>query len=143
LVLLALIHDSPRHGYELMSDLDRLFGPTYRASAGSVYPALTALVEEGLVAERRESARRRYLTTPTGRAALHRRRVALAAVEVRTGVRLRTGAGVAGAVDRLAARLGSLEGLVDVADVDDALEAAAESLEILARQRRDDAQTRR
>ena len=48
LVLLALIGERPQHGYELMADLTARFGPGYRASPGSIYPALTALEAEGL-----------------------------------------------------------------------------------------------
>src|SRR5262245_36241249 len=45
LVLLALIEEKPRHGYELIKDLEQKFGGGYAPSPGSVYPTLTLLEE--------------------------------------------------------------------------------------------------
>ena len=49
LYLLVLLLDGPRHGYELITELARRFGGTYRPSAGTIYPRLARLEEEGLV----------------------------------------------------------------------------------------------
>ena len=49
LVLLALIDEKPRHGYELIKDLEAKFGGAYAPSPGSVYPTLTLLEELGHV----------------------------------------------------------------------------------------------
>ncbi|MEV0891466.1 PadR family transcriptional regulator [Promicromonospora sp. MEB111] len=49
LYLLVLLMDGPRHGYELITELTRRFGGTYRPSAGTIYPRLARLEEEGLV----------------------------------------------------------------------------------------------
>lgn len=49
LVLLALIQEKPRHGYELIKDLETKFGGAYAPSPGSVYPTLTLLEELGHV----------------------------------------------------------------------------------------------
>lgn len=49
LVLLALIEEKPRHGYELIKDLGAKFGGAYAPSPGSVYPTLTLLEELGHV----------------------------------------------------------------------------------------------
>lgn len=49
LYLLVLLLDGPRHGYELITELTRRFGGTYRPSAGTIYPRLARLEEEGLV----------------------------------------------------------------------------------------------
>jgi DNA-binding PadR family transcriptional regulator len=49
LVLLALIEEKPRHGYELIKDLEAKFGGAYAPSPGSVYPTLTLLEELGQV----------------------------------------------------------------------------------------------
>ena len=132
LVLLELVHSRPRHGYELMNELDRLFGPVYRASAGSVYPALTALVEEGLILEDAQGPRRRYRCSATGRAALEKRRAALAAIEVRTGVRLRPEHELADAVERFGSRVARLRGLVEPGDVEQMLDEVASRLEATA-----------
>ena len=49
LVLLALIETKPRHGYELIKELEQKFGGGYAPSPGSVYPTLTLLEELGHV----------------------------------------------------------------------------------------------
>lgn len=59
LYLLVLLLDGPRHGYELITELTRRFGGTYRPSAGTIYPRLARLEEEGLV-------RRSVPGAPTG-----------------------------------------------------------------------------
>jgi DNA-binding PadR family transcriptional regulator len=57
LYLLALLESGPKHGYELIKALKERFGGTYSPSAGTIYPRLGKLEEEGLVAT--ESAGRR------------------------------------------------------------------------------------
>jgi DNA-binding PadR family transcriptional regulator len=47
LVLLGLIEERPRHGYELIKELEQKFGGGYAPSPGSVYPTLTLLEELG------------------------------------------------------------------------------------------------
>jgi len=88
LVILGLLRLRPMHGYELMGELERLFGPTYRPSAGSIYPAVESLEAEKLIEGRDQDARRVYRLTRAGRSAVEQRAAGLAAVEVRTGVRL-------------------------------------------------------
>jgi Transcriptional regulator PadR-like family len=60
LVLLSLIGEQPRHGYELIKAVEDLFGGGYSPSPGSVYPILTLLEEIGQikVQRRREEALR-------------------------------------------------------------------------------------
>ena len=43
LVLLKLIADEPRHGYDLIRQIEELTGGTYAPSAGVIYPTLTML----------------------------------------------------------------------------------------------------
>jgi DNA-binding PadR family transcriptional regulator len=119
-----------------MSELDRLFGPAYRASPGSVYPALTALVEEELILEERDGPRRRYRCSPTGRAALAKRKAALAAIEVRTGIRLRSERELAAVIDRFAARVEQLRGRIEPDDLETMLDDVATRLDTAARSRR-------
>ena len=52
LYLLALLESGPKHGYELIKALSERFGGTYSPSAGTIYPRLGKLEEEGLVATR-------------------------------------------------------------------------------------------
>jgi DNA-binding PadR family transcriptional regulator len=77
------------HGYQVLGELDRLFGGEYEPSTGTVYPAVTALEEEGLIVGEDDGRRTTYRLAPSGTAALEHRREALAALEVRTGVRVR------------------------------------------------------
>ena len=51
LVLLKLIADEPRHGYELIKAIEELTGGAYAPSPGTVYPTLSLLEDEGAIAE--------------------------------------------------------------------------------------------
>lgn len=74
LYLLALLEDTPRHGYELITELSTRFGGTYRPSAGTVYPRLARLEEEGLVRRADDGRKSPYVLTDAGRAELDARR---------------------------------------------------------------------
>src|SRR5688500_6715088 len=87
LVVLHLLDGQPLRGFDLMAELDRLFGPAYRASAGTVYPALAALESEGLIS-RTDLDPQRYALTAVGRQSLDARRAMLSVIENRTGVAL-------------------------------------------------------
>jgi DNA-binding PadR family transcriptional regulator len=67
LALLALVVEQPRHGYELMKELEARSGGVYRASAGSVYPTLQQLEDEGLLTSETADGRRVYRATEAGR----------------------------------------------------------------------------
>ena len=66
LALLSLLADGPQHGYELMRQLESLSGGLYRASAGSVYPTLQQLEDEGLARSEAVDGKRVYRLTPDG-----------------------------------------------------------------------------
>ncbi|GAA4214473.1 PadR family transcriptional regulator [Sphingomonas endophytica] len=71
LVLLKLIADTPRHGYEIIKAIETLTGGAYAPSPGVVYPTLTLLDEMELIAEQAsEGARKRFAVTDAGRAHL-------------------------------------------------------------------------
>ncbi len=72
LALLSLMSDGPKHGYELMKRLEERSGGIYRASAGTVYPTLQQLEDEGLVVSESQAGKRVYSLTETGRAELNR-----------------------------------------------------------------------
>jgi DNA-binding PadR family transcriptional regulator len=72
LAILSLLEEAPKHGYQLMKEMQERSGGLYRASAGSVYPTLQQLEDEGLIASERENGRRVYSLTPLGRAELER-----------------------------------------------------------------------
>src|SRR3954470_18458911 len=48
-VILALLEEQPRYGYELIKELEDRTGGAYRPSAGVIYPTLALLEDEGLV----------------------------------------------------------------------------------------------
>jgi DNA-binding PadR family transcriptional regulator len=71
LVLLKLIADQPRHGYELIRAIEELSGGVYAPSPGVVYPTLTMLEEMGFIEQSGgEGARKPYQITDSGRAHL-------------------------------------------------------------------------
>lgn len=75
LVLLALLAEEPRHGYDLIRQIEERSGGGYAPSPGVVYPTLTLLDEMGQIEEvKEEGARRRFQITEAGRAWLEERR---------------------------------------------------------------------
>src|SRR4051794_26126228 len=67
LAILSLLSEGPKHGYQLMKELQERSGGAYRASAGSVYPTLQQLEDEGMVEAEMQSGRRVYRLTDEGR----------------------------------------------------------------------------
>ena len=67
LMLLALIDEAPRHGYELIKALEARSNGFYAPSPGMVYPALTYLEELGYVTVQLEGNRKRYSLAEAGR----------------------------------------------------------------------------
>lgn len=68
LYLLSLLDESPRHGYDLMQALSDRTGGTYTPSAGTIYPRLAKLEEEGLVTKSVDGRKTVYEITDAGRA---------------------------------------------------------------------------
>jgi DNA-binding PadR family transcriptional regulator len=81
LYLLALLDERPRHGYELIQALSERFGGTYSPSAGTIYPRLSKLEEEGLVSKSTDGRKTVYEITDAGRAELEARRHELDEIE--------------------------------------------------------------
>lgn len=81
LYLLALLEEGPKHGYDVIRALSDRFGGTYSPSAGTVYPRLSKLEEEGLVATESDGRRTVYSITEAGLAELNSRRDELQEVE--------------------------------------------------------------
>jgi len=78
LILLKLIADEPRHGYELIRAIEALSGEAYAPSPGVVYPTLTLLSEMDLIVEEpSEGSRKRFAITDAGRAQIEERKTAL------------------------------------------------------------------
>jgi len=66
LAILSLLADGPKHGYQLMKEMEERSGGMYRASAGSIYPTLQQLEDEGLVRAETVGGRRVYHLTEEG-----------------------------------------------------------------------------
>ena len=81
LYLLSLLAEQPRHGYELIQALSDRFGGTYSPSAGTIYPRLSKLEEEGLVTKSTDGRKTVYEITDAGRAELAARQDELNAIE--------------------------------------------------------------
>jgi DNA-binding PadR family transcriptional regulator len=71
LVLLKLISDQPRHGYDLIRAIEELSGGAYVPSPGVVYPALSMLQDQDHIeATGEENARKAFAITQSGKADL-------------------------------------------------------------------------
>ena len=93
LYLLLLLGEEPRHGYELIRLLEDRFMGMYTPSAGTIYPRLAALEDDGLVEHEVIDGRKVYRLTAAGSAELDARRdevVAIAAEAVQSARALAT-----------------------------------------------------
>lgn len=81
LYLLSLLDESPRHGYDLMQALSDRTGGTYSPSAGTIYPRLSKLEDEGLVTKTVDGRKTVYEITDAGRDHLDARRGDLDGIE--------------------------------------------------------------
>jgi DNA-binding PadR family transcriptional regulator len=71
LVMLKLIADQPRHGYQLIKAVEELTQGAYAPSPGVVYPTLSLLADEGAVQETEgEGSRKAFAVTEQGQAEL-------------------------------------------------------------------------
>ena len=132
LVILVVLSERALHGYELMGELARLFGPAYRPSPGSVYPAVKALAMEGLLARETGDGTARYRTTAQGTQAVEARRDELVALEQRTGVRLDpTDDRLERSLKHFVTRVQALSGRVDPDRAARVIDHAAEQIEDL------------
>lgn len=78
--ILALLAEEPRHGYQIIQDIAERSGGQWRPSPGSVYPALSALQDEGLVDDEKVEGRRIFALTAAGLEHVESRRDELAGV---------------------------------------------------------------
>ena len=81
LYLLAVLEQGPQHGYEIIRALTDRFGGTYSPSAGTVYPRLAKLQEEGLLETTMDGRRTIYSLTDAGRTELDQRQHELSEVQ--------------------------------------------------------------
>ena len=70
LVLLQLIADAPRHGYDLIREIEDRTGGAYAPSPGVIYPTLTLLDDMGLIEGVADGTKKQFAITDAGRAEL-------------------------------------------------------------------------
>ena len=80
LALLSMLSETAMHGYELMKRLEERSGGIYRASAGTIYPTLQQLEDEGLVASETQDGKKIYRLSDEGRRELERNDEAVRAI---------------------------------------------------------------
>ena len=74
-VVLALVAEGPKHGYELIKELEERTGGAYRPSPGVIYPLLAMLEDEGFIrAVASEGGRKAFEITDEGKVALEQNR---------------------------------------------------------------------
>jgi DNA-binding PadR family transcriptional regulator len=81
LYLLSLLDEGPRHGYDIMHALSDRTGGTYTPSAGTIYPRLAKLEEEGLVTKSVDGRKTVYEITAAGHAEVQARAGDLEGIE--------------------------------------------------------------
>jgi DNA-binding PadR family transcriptional regulator len=65
--VLALLEERPMHGYEMIQQLEERSGGMWRPSAGSIYPTLQLLEDEGLIKGEETEGKRSFELTDEGR----------------------------------------------------------------------------
>ncbi|MBB3228360.1 DNA-binding PadR family transcriptional regulator [Luteibacter sp. Sphag1AF] len=91
LLLLALIEEQPRHGYELIRTIEEMFDGQYSPSPGAIYPTLTMLEELGYArVEAETGGKKLYAITESGKAFLAENRDTLDALTERLQVMARS-----------------------------------------------------
>lgn len=76
-VILFLLEEKPRHGYELIKALEELSSGVYSPSPGAIYPTLTFLEDSGLATVSTEENKKLYTITAEGKARLDKNRESL------------------------------------------------------------------
>ncbi|MFN8666763.1 MAG: PadR family transcriptional regulator [Gemmatimonadaceae bacterium] len=77
-VILQLLAEKPRHGYEVIKELEEKFGGHYAPSAGTVYPTLSLLEDLGYATVTpEEGGKKVYTITEEGRKYLEQNRTAV------------------------------------------------------------------
>lgn len=85
LLLLQLIAEAPRHGYDLIREIEGRTGGAYVPSPGVIYPALETLLDLGWAAAETEGSRRSFRITPDGQAELDAQAEHLEQINARLG----------------------------------------------------------
>ncbi len=65
--VIALLAEEPMHGYQIIHEIEERSGGAWKPSAGSVYPTLQLLADEGLISAEEQGGRKTYSLTGAGR----------------------------------------------------------------------------
>jgi predicted transcriptional regulator len=65
--VLALLAEKPMHGYQIIREIEERSNGSWKPSAGSVYPTLQLLADEGLISAEESNGRKTYALTEAGR----------------------------------------------------------------------------
>jgi len=65
--VLALLAERPMHGYQIIREIEERSGGNWKPSAGSVYPTLQLLADEGFISAEESNGRKIYSLTEAGR----------------------------------------------------------------------------
>uniref|UniRef100_Q07JI0 Transcriptional regulator, PadR family n=1 Tax=Rhodopseudomonas palustris (strain BisA53) TaxID=316055 RepID=Q07JI0_RHOP5 len=80
LIVLALIAEQPRHGYDVIKVVEDRAGGRYAPSPGVVYPTLALLEDVGHLTSQPDGAKKLYVITEQGRAYLADQRAGAEAI---------------------------------------------------------------
>lgn len=64
--VISLLAEKPMHGYQIISEIGERSGGAWKPSAGSVYPTLQLLADEGLITAEEQGGRKTYSLTDAG-----------------------------------------------------------------------------
>jgi DNA-binding PadR family transcriptional regulator len=104
-VILRLLKEKPRHGYEIIKALEEKMGGWYTPSAGTVYPTLQLLEDQGYVRIVETEGKKVYHITPEGERFLEEHRETLDDILDRVRDAVRNVAGSMGDLNEVFARL--------------------------------------
>lgn len=88
-LILEVLAEGPRHGYDIITELENRSNGRYRPSPGSVYPTLTLLEEGGYIAGQTAEGKRVFSITDAGRELLAKKPADAAGEDEDDGVDLR------------------------------------------------------
>jgi len=81
LVVLGLVGEEPRHGYDIIRLMKERFQGAYSPSPGSIYPILAQLAEAGLMQAETQGQRKLFTLTEAGKAYLEAQRPEFEAIK--------------------------------------------------------------
>jgi DNA-binding PadR family transcriptional regulator len=90
-IVLQLISEKPRHGYEIIKAIEEQIGGGYSPSPGVIYPLLAMLQDQGFVTVTQDGNKNLHTITPEGKAFLDENRAFVDAVKDRMAAKGRGG----------------------------------------------------